>query len=52
MKPDFKNEIVKVLAMYDADTGKELSSCAHAKQKLKVKFDKKLEEMDVLRSVD
>ena len=52
MKPDFSNLTVKVLAIYDEETNKELTSCSHAKEKLKVKFDKKLEVLDVLRSND
>ena len=52
MKPDFSNLTVKVLAIYDEETNKELTSCSHAKEKLKVKFDKKLEVLDILRSND
>ena len=52
MKPDFSNLCVKVLAIYNEDTNNELESCSHAKEKLKVKFDKKLEVLDVLRSSD
>ena len=52
MKPDFSNLSVKVLSIYDEDTNKELESCSHAKERLKVKFDKKLEVLDVLRSCD
>jgi len=52
MKNDFSNLTVKVLSIYDAETNKELDSCPHSKEKLKVKFDKKVEVMDVLRSID
>lgn len=52
MKPDFTNLEVKVMAIYDEDTGKALESCAHAKEKLKVQFDKRLEATDVLRSIN
>ena len=52
MKPDFTNEMLKVLEMYDEETGKPLSSCAHAKERLKVRFDKIVDKMDVLRSID
>ena len=50
MKPNFENLEIIVLKMYDAETGEELTSCPHSKQKLKVKFDKKVEVFDVLRS--
>ena len=52
MKPDFTNLEVKVMAIYDEETGKALESCAHAKEKLKVQFDKRLEATDVLRSIN
>ena len=52
MKPDFTNVKVKVLDMYDLDTGKRIECCPHAKQKLKVKFSEKVEVLDVLRSDD
>ena len=50
MKPDFSNLEVKVIEMYDETTGKKIESCPHSKQKLKVKFDKNLEELDIIRS--
>lgn len=52
MKPDFTNLRIKVLEMFDADTGERIDSCPHSKQKLKMKFDKKVEVLDILRSVD
>ncbi len=52
MKPDFTNLEVKVMAIYDEETGKALESCPHAKEKLKVQFDKRLEATDVLRSIN
>lgn len=52
MKPDFTNLRIKVLEMFDADTGERIDSCPHSKQKLKIKFDKKVEVLDILRSVD
>lgn len=52
MKPDFSNLRVKVLDMYDADTNEKIESCPHSKQKLKVKFSERLEELDILRSDD
>ena len=52
MKPDFSNQIVKVLEIYDEDTNKRLEACSHAKERLKVKFDRRLEVLDVLRSND
>ena len=50
MKPDFNNLSVKVLEMYDETTGEKIESCPHSKQRLKVKFDKVLEELDIIRS--
>ena len=50
MKPDFNNLSVKVLGMYDETTGEKIESCPHSKQRLKVKFDKVLEELDIIRS--
>lgn len=50
MKPDFTNVIVKVLEMYDNNTGEKIDSCPHSKQILKVKFDKKVEALDIIRS--
>ena len=52
MKPNFENLRVKVIEMFDDETKEKIDSCPHAKQKLKVKFDKKLEELDILRSVE
>lgn len=52
MKPDFSNVSVKVIEMYDEVTGEKIDSCPHSKQKLKVKFDKNVEELDILRSSD
>lgn len=52
MKPDFSNLNVRVLGIFDEDTGKELESCSHAKERLKVRFDTKLEVLDILRSSD
>lgn len=52
MKPDFSNLNVKVVEMYDETTNEKIDSCPHAKQKLKVKFDKIVEELDILRSID
>ena len=52
MKPDFTNLKLKVLEMYDEMTGEKIDSCPHAKQKLRVKFDKQVEVLDVLRSND
>lgn len=52
MKPNFENVKLKVLEMYDATTNRKIDSCPHAKQKIKVKFDNKVESMDVLRSSD
>ena len=51
MKPDFSNVEVKVLEMFDMETGEKLNSCPHSRQQLKVKFDKKVEPMDILRSI-
>lgn len=50
MKPDFTNLDVKVLEMYDADTNEKIDSCPHAKEHLKVRFDKEVEKEDILRS--
>lgn len=50
MKTDFSNLSVKVLEMYDETTGEKIESCPHSKQRLKVKFDKVLEELDIIRS--
>lgn len=52
MKPDFSNLQVKVLEMFDEHTGNRIDSCPHSKQKLKVKFDRQVEELDILRSND
>ena len=52
MKPDFSNVKTKVIEMYDEITGNKIYSCPHSKQKLKVKFDKVVEEFDILRSDD
>ena len=52
MKPDFTNVLVRVLSMYDEETGEKIDSCPHSKEKLKVKFDKKVAVMDIIRSVD
>lgn len=52
MKPDFTNLKVKVLEMYDEEKKEKIESCPHSKQKLKVKFDKPVEELDILRSSD
>lgn len=50
MKPDFTNEVIKVLEMYDYNTGEKIDSCPHSKQMLKVKFDKKVNTLDIIRS--
>ena len=52
MKPDFENIPVKVIEMYDEKTGERIDSCPHSKQRLKVKFDNKVEVLDILRSND
>lgn len=52
MKPDFTNEKVKVLEMYDVEKNEKIDSCPHSKQQLKVKFDKVLEPLDIIRSFD
>lgn len=49
MKPDFTNEKVKVLEMYDIDKNEKIDSCPHAKQNLKVRFDKSLCVGDIIR---
>ena len=50
MKPDFRNIEVKVLEMYDMETLEKINTCPHSKQQLKIKFDKEVEPMDILRS--
>lgn len=52
IKPDFTNIEVKVLEMYDAETNVAITSCPHAKQKLKVRFDKSVSENDIIRSLN
>ncbi len=52
MKPDFTNIKVKVLEMYDEMTNEKLESCPHSKQRIKLKFSEKVEELDILRSYD
>ena len=49
---DFTNIRLKVLEMYDAETGEKIESCPHSKQKLKVKFDRIIKKGDVLRNYD
>lgn len=52
MKPDFTNLKVKVIEMYDIEKKENIESCPHSKQKLRIKFDKPVEELDILRSSD
>ena len=52
MKPDFTNVKIKVVEMYDIEKNEKIESCPHSKQKLKVKFDKAVEVLDILRSSD
>ena len=52
MKPDFSNLRVKVIEMFDENTGNKIDSCPHSKQKLKVKFTDQVEPLDILRSDD
>ena len=52
MKPDFTNRKAKVIEMYDVEKKERIETCPHAKQKLKVKFSERVEELDILRSDD
>lgn len=51
MKKNLINENVKVIEMFDAETNEEIDSCPHSKQKLKVKFDKRINVGEVIRTV-
>ena len=51
MDKNFENRKVKVLEMFDVDTGKSITTCPHSKQKLKVRFDNKVDVGLVLRIV-
>ena len=48
MKPDMTDISAKVIGMKDAETGEELSSCPHPKQKIRVMLDTQPEPYDIL----
>ena len=52
MKPDFTNIRTKVLEMYDEASGDKIDSCPHSKQRIKIKFSEKVEELDIIRKDD
>ncbi len=50
MKPDGTNLQVRALEMRDED-GNEIMSCPHSRQIVRIRFDKEVEEMDLMRSI-
>ena len=51
MSKDFKNIKIKILEMYDAETGEAIESCPHSKQKVKIKSDILPEVGDIIRTI-
>ena len=49
MDKNFENMKVKVMEIFDLDTDKSITNCPHSKQKLKIRFDKKVEKGLVIR---
>lgn len=49
IKPDFRSLPARVLGMRDYESGEELSSCPHPKQKLLIKLDQTAEPYDIIR---
>ena len=45
-----KNEKIKVLEIFDLDTNEKVESCPHSKQRLRITFDKNVNEGEIIRS--
>ena len=50
LRDDMKNEKIKVLEIFDLDTNEKVESCPHSKQRLRITFDKNVNEGEIIRS--
>ena len=50
LRDNMQNEKIKVIEIYDLDKNEKVESCPHSKQKLKITFDKKVNEGEIIRS--
>ena len=50
LRENMQNEKIKVIEIYDLDKNEKVESCPHSKQKLKITFDKKVNEGEIIRS--